>query len=63
MRERRPSLNKGSDISRERSRERLVVPDGIEDLVLLRCPDMDTKTWQILSREGTVWRDRTWKRE
>lgn len=38
-------------------------PESVEDLVLLRSPDMDTKTWQILSREGTVWRDRTWTHE
>jgi hypothetical protein len=36
-------------------------PQGVEDLVLLRSPDMDTKTWCVLSRDGAVWRDRTWE--
>jgi hypothetical protein len=35
-------------------------PQGVEDLVLLRSPDMSSREWRLLSRDGTEWMERVW---
>jgi hypothetical protein len=38
-------------------------PEHVEDLVLLRSPEMDTKEWRVLSRAENVWTARPWKHD